>query len=373
MYQDIYQLLTLDIPEARKRPIGFLEIINKQYHENINSTVYAHFINSEEQSVRDLFLNALTELIQKKTGKSFSFGKAYATCEVATKNGRIDIVIQDEWSQQVIIIENKIFHWLHNDLMDYWNHYPISDKLKVGILLTPYPHDIPEPVKNFFINITHADWIAKVKETGLPFGISNKYAVYITDFVSTIESLSQNQKMNDQAKFYFQHAAKIQKVQETVSAAHQFLNEQFQLIADKLGWNVYGNSLDWRNFWDAPNGIDTYLTIITSDLNRGEMKVKLILELNRENRNRFQEIEELLKNHPQFKQMRKGDVTFRYIHLGVREYHITPSDLENLADFVYQKVLEDFADATLKAIKHFYPNTNISKWERTFLKNETSN
>lgn len=364
---ELYPILTLDIPKSQKQPIGFLEIIKKQYHENINSSIYAHFINCEEKAVSEMFMDALTDLIEEKTNRLFSLGAPYATCEVVTQNGRIDIVIQDRLSEQVILIENKIFHHLHNDLTDYWNHFNCSEEHKIGVLLTPYPHKVPDANKETFINITHVEWIQKVKEKGIPFNLSNKYTIYITDFVNTIDQFSTNYAMDEQAKFYFEHALKILKIQETTTAAHQFLNNQFQLIASRLGWQTYGNAIEWRNFWDEQNHLDTYLTIVTEPLLNGEMKFLLILELMRLDKDNVSKLEEHLKDNAQFKRMKRGGTVGRdKLHFGMIEYSISLEQLENLADFVYQKIMEDFADTTLKAIKFFYPNKDISVWEENF-------
>lgn len=46
---DLYDILLKDIPEAEKANFGFLEIIKKQHSEIINSSIYAHFINSDEK------------------------------------------------------------------------------------------------------------------------------------------------------------------------------------------------------------------------------------------------------------------------------------------------------------------------------------
>ena len=366
---ELYSLLTLDIPESQKPPVGFLEIIKKQYHENINSSIYAHFINCEEKAVSDLFLGALTELIEDKTERSFSFGSPFATCEVVTQKGRIDLVIQDRLSEQVILIENKIFHHLHNDLTDYWNHFQCSEEHKIGILLTPYPHKIPEANLETFINITHVEWTQKVKEKGIPFNLSNKYTIYITDFVNTIDQFSTNYTMDEQAKFYFEHAQKILKIQETVSAANAFINNQFELLAGKLGWKTYGNSMEWRNFWDEHNHLDTYLTIITKPLLRGEMRFTLILELMRKDMDNAAALEMRIKDHPQFQRMHKGKpISKNQLHFGMIEYHISSHDLSNLAEIVYQKILDDFADVTLQSIQFFYPDKDISAWKENFSK-----
>jgi hypothetical protein len=364
---ELTSLLSLNIPEAVPSPDGFLEIIRKSHHENINSSIYAYFINSKEPFVSELFLNSLLELVEEKGGQNFSFGEAFAECEVKTANGRLDILISDKLGSEYLIIENKIYHWLHNDLMDYWNHVKADDEKKVGILLTLEKHSIPENVQGKFINITHGEWITKIKSRGIPFGLSPRINTYITDFINTIDHLTKSYEMNEQSKFYFQHANRILKVQETIGAAHSFLNDQFQLIADKLGLQNYGNALEWRNFWDADNNIDIYMTIVTAPLLRGELRYQLILELNRKDKERYQDIENLLKDEPQFKLMRRGESRWSYMHFGVRSYEITLLELENFAEIIVKNIREDFADTLIKSIKQFYPNCDISSWEKNLV------
>ncbi|WP_341905534.1 PD-(D/E)XK nuclease family protein [Fluviicola taffensis] len=367
MTSELTSLLSLNIPESVPSPDGFLEIIRKSHHENINSSIYAYFINSKEPFVSELFMSSLLELVEEKSTLKFSFGEAFAECEVKTANGRLDILISDKLGNEYLIIENKIYHWLHNDLMDYWDHVKAIDDKKVGILLTLEKHSIPENVQGKFINITHGEWINKIKSKGIPFGLSPRVNTYITDFVNTIDHLTKSYEMDEQSKFYFQHANRILKVQETIVAAHSFLNDQFQLIANKLGLQNYGNALDWRNFWDADNNIDIYMTIVTAPLLNGELRYKLILELNRKDKERYQDIENFLRDEPQFKLMQPGESRWSYMHFGVRNYEITMLELEQFSEIVVKNIREDFADTLIKTVKKFYPNCDISSWEKNLI------
>ncbi|GAA0762914.1 hypothetical protein [Psychroflexus lacisalsi] len=56
-------LYNTNIPEE-KTQIGFLEIAGKAHHENTNSVVYAHFMNSNNKDVKILFLSSLVEIIK---------------------------------------------------------------------------------------------------------------------------------------------------------------------------------------------------------------------------------------------------------------------------------------------------------------------
>lgn len=347
--------------------VGFLEIIRKQHHENINSNLYAHFINSSNESVRTLFVDALLELVYNKTGKRFSMPEVYASTEVNTGKGRIDIVIMGNQDKDIILIENKIYHCLNNDLLDYWQFFKIDDSKKVGVLLTLHNHQIPSDVIGKFINITHFDWARLIERNLASIDLPVNYAVYINDFINTIKNLTTTYEMNESTKFYFEHSEQIVKAQQTIHEAHKFINEQLELIANTIGWQTYGNSMNWRNLWDAHNKLDTYLTIITKDLLEGRKSFTIILELNREDKLKENEVAKLLENHPQKLSKKRGNSQGSYVHFLYKSYPITFEELENFAEIVVEHIRKDFADMTLKVIRLLYEGKDISNWERKFL------
>ena len=356
-----------------KNKIGFLEIIRKQHYENINSNLYAHFLSCDIEEVRSLFLDTLLLIIHEKTGKHLSFINDKVSTEVATAtNGRIDIVLEDYHYQNVIIIENKIYHYLHNDLLDYWNHYNIDGSKKVGILLTLHEHEIPENVEGKFINIRHIEWINKLKEIFTPESFSPNYRIYIEDFINTIENLTRINAMNDSVRFYFENAQQVIKANETLNEAQLFLNNEFQSIANKIGWQSYGNEITWRNFWDESNRIDTYFTLITKDLVNGtNLSFMLILELNRRDKDREEEVKEEFKNHPQILDKHRGEAKGSYVHFLCKNYTISIEELAHFSDIVTDKIKNDFAVITIEIIKYLYPDKDISTFENQFL-NEIS-
>lgn len=366
LYEKLHTFLaTTEIPVVTPK-IGFLEIIGKQHHENINSALYAHFINTDEDGIRDVFLQTLLELIKKKAKKNLEFIDASARTEVTTKEGRIDILIRDRRQDSAIIIENKIYHWLNNPLLEYWEYVKVDDTKKVGVLLTLESHTIPGDVKDKYINITHLEWVRLIKDRLDGNELPTNYRVYMNDFVQTIENLSTTYEMNEAAKFYFQHAKQVKKANQTMNEAHDFLQNQLQAIADKIGWQTYGNSLEWRNFWDEANQLDTYLTILTHDLLEGKMRYTLILELFRDDRNHEKDLREFLKDHPQTKDKQKGTSDGQFLHFLCKDYIVTEDELANLSKHVVDNIHNDFADMTLKVIQKLYPKVNTAIWEETF-------
>ena len=155
--------------------------------------------------------------------------------------------------------------------MDYWDHFTYNINVKIGVLLTLKTSDIPIEVSNKFINITHWEWINKVKSNFDFTKIeNNRLKIYLEDFINTIETMSTTYKLNQSAKFFFENAKKVNQAYETITEGHRFMIEQYQLIASKLGLDEYGNDILFRNFWDEANQIDIYLTVTTHDIILGD-------------------------------------------------------------------------------------------------------
>lgn len=343
---------------------GFLEIIRKQHHENINSSIYAHFINCSEEAVSSAFIGALVKLIKEKSGKEFTLTDVFAQTEVDTGLGRIDILIREKSGNQTIIIENKIYHHLDNDLLDYWNFVKVNEKEKVGVLLTLNKHQTD--LEYGYINITHSEWITEVKNSLNISELPLNYQVYVSDFIRTIENLSTSYAMNESAKFYFEHAKQMLSAQETVYEAHAFLNNQFEIVASELGWATHGSSAEWRNIWDAKNDIDTYLTFKTDGLLKGYKKLTIYIEINREDKDREIEIEEKIVNNPQVQKKYKGKPEGSFLPLLCKDYLLTDIELENLGQTLFTKIREDFGNVLVEIIEFLYPDKNISEWKQKF-------
>ncbi len=372
MTSELLSLLSLPIPEATPATNGFLEIAGIAYHENVNSRIYAHFLNLEHEGVRLSFVNALLQLVHEKSGKDIALHTFTAQLEeVTNKNYRIDLLLKDPGNKTAVIIENKIYHHLDNDLENYWNHVPFEEKDKVGVLLTLYPHAIPEEVIGKFINITHSEWIGRIRANGLPMGIPPNYCIYINDFATTIDRLTKSYAMNEQARFYFQHASKIMAAKHTMDEAHRFIEDQLDVLCARLGWSKYGSSWEWRNIWDKENTINTFFTIWYDPIIKGELKFSIFLELTGQDKERMAELEPILANSEQFNAMeQKTHSAKHYIHFGVRNYTLTMEELEHFGEHMYQLILRDFAETIVTIIKYYYPDKNIDKWLPNFdLKN----
>ncbi|KGK30527.1 hypothetical protein [Cellulophaga sp. E6(2014)] len=356
-----------EIPTV-KQQIGFLELIKKPHNETINSNIYAHFLSCNINIIKHAFLDALTSIIEEKTNKVFRFSMLDVRTEYPTNTGRIDIVIQDLISHKAILIENKIYHRLDNDLKEYWNFFTIDDANKVGVLLTLKPHDIPSDVFGKFINITHWEWISAVKETLDINSIKDKaYKLYVNDFFNTIENISTTYKMNESAKFFFENASQVNNANVTLVEGHSYLNTQYELIAEKLGLQTYGSDISWRNIWDEENRLDTFITIVTEDLTSGkDAGYKIVLELMRKDKDRVYELSANFQEHPQYKDKYRGISHGMFCHFLVKEYKISLNELDQFAEIVERNIKNDFNQIFIEVIEYLYPEKDIRRWKQNF-------
>lgn len=158
LYERFESVIKYPIALKRPAPLSMLTISGYPNHENVWSNIYQYFLSAHDSGLSRLFLFALQDCI---AGRDLNMDSWIDDREVVTeKMGRIDIVIREdrEDTGKVILIENKIYHTLENDLDDYYNSFrKYADRTLVVLTLHP------TPLKEPFINVTHQQWMAAVK------------------------------------------------------------------------------------------------------------------------------------------------------------------------------------------------------------------
>ncbi len=209
-----------DIPVIKGKPKTFLGIAKQPHYENVLSNLLAFYFNvNEVHRLKDLFVSSLLECIAKsklckekealQTFYDFDIDTEYTT----NKGGRIDLLLHNK--DQAIIIENKVYHHLNNDLFDYWNTVKIStnnDANKIGVILSLRP--VSDISHSHFINITHIDLLQTVmKNCGAYLLEANsKYVTFLKDLYQNIMNLSKPNMEEKDLKFYFDNKTKIDQV-----------------------------------------------------------------------------------------------------------------------------------------------------------------
>ncbi|PHQ27797.1 PD-(D/E)XK nuclease family protein [Leeuwenhoekiella nanhaiensis] len=234
-FKELQEFLdTAAIPIIEPKPLTFLEIARQPHYENVLSNIYAFFFDVEqEHGFQDLFISSLLELIQEsKLGKQKEALQNFSDFTIETeystkKGGRIDLLLHNE--QQAIIIENKVYHIVNNDLDDYWQSIQkkgIQKTEMIGIILSlDTIHKISTnklETALHFINIKHQDLMLRVLQNSGAYLLraSDKYAVYLKDFAQNIQNMSTPDMKLEELQFYKEH-------QDQLLQARRFL-ERFE-------------------------------------------------------------------------------------------------------------------------------------------------
>ena len=356
--KELISLLSLEIPEPEIKKEGFLDIAGVQYRENTITKIYAYFLDqNKNRDIADLFLESLTELVADKLTNEIGFDDYYCSLEYPTKKGgRIDLVILSSKNDSAgfdentaLIIENKIYHNVHNDLEDYYES--IDAKSKAGVLLTLSSQKIHDTMKDYFVNITHKEWMEKIKSKGLPTDIPIELYVYLNDFITNMENLSKNNKMNEQARFFFNHTTKVLRAKETYSEAHSFIIRQLGILADDKNLKKSGNNLTYCHMWDEEKDSRVYYSIdfsrlLSSETERAELRV--YIEVYKEAVEKKEELKNILDSKGFFTEGKLIEGTKsdkNYAHLAYKSYNLTLKDIEILSVFLKDKIENDLKGA----------------------------
>lgn len=288
MHRQITELFNYNPAPRTEYAPDLFSLSGFPHYEDVLSNWYAFFFRSEEKhGFGRLFIHALLDLIRAKTaGVPDSFIDHNVQCrrEVQTDKGNyIDLVLYDEESDvntfnQAILIENKVYHFLHNDLNDYYRSIKTgADDHKQGVLMTLWPQNNLPPE---YVNITHRAFIAKVLEL-LPRywgSAGEKYLIYLKDIEQNIQRLTSEMQMNTNIRFYFENTPKFHAMQEVAREASEYIYGQIEETAHLLKLEPDGKQYDYRHIWQR--GVDhIYYTFLLTDFFKDGKTIHVALEL----------------------------------------------------------------------------------------------
>ncbi len=204
------------------RSESIFDIAGYPHYENVASNILAFFLNpNNEHGLGQLILSSLLNLAAaSETNQS----NVQVSREVYTINGgRLDILIETD--NQLIGIENKIYHYLVNDLEDYsksLDKWAQPNQLTVVKIIL----GIREEQESFdFISITYEELFSKVKECLGSYATtsSQKWLLYLIDFISTIEKLKgDDMEFDENDKFFIENEDRVSSL---VNARNRFLSK----------------------------------------------------------------------------------------------------------------------------------------------------
>lgn len=233
--QDFKNLRLDEKPERKK---SFLEILNLERREVINSNILAFFLNTKEaHGLKDLLLQALFNLANKPQLHHLNTVKVNTEVSCGHQKGRIDLLI--ETTDQVILIENKLFHHANdNPFEDYIGYiaqeFPQHDKTFI-VLGLEKPH--PFPIN--FVWVSHFDLAKAIRaEIGQYWLQAEQYYLpLLLDYLNAIEYLNPESEFGKMEQaivdFYRNNRELLVKIEENVSYVHQYYKKEVLKIIEK--------------------------------------------------------------------------------------------------------------------------------------------
>ena len=355
----LIEFARLDVPIRKTDDVLFLEMIKKETNEAAISNLYCYFLNQDNNSeIASLFINSLLEIIEEKRGIKIAFHIYECQTEVTTSKGkRIDILLTNTVEPYyAIIIENKVFHTLTNDLNEYWQFLNNYNSNRIGIVLTLSKTKLEEDISSFYLSITHKEWIDKIKSKGIPYNINAKEFIILNDFIKTLENLSMSDEINNQAKFYFDFSKKVNSAIQTKEEAFKYVDRQIIIAGEHLGykfdeWTKYVKYL-YLNESDL-----VYYTILTEELMSGSNKLEIIIELWQEKGISLADsLDKKLKEYKNFNLL--GHRLYQgkdYLHYLSKTYQLTKVDIIDLKAFLINTLKADFEELMKIIHNELYP------------------
>jgi hypothetical protein len=334
------QLLS-NIKSVLMLPRTILDIAEMPHYENVISNFYAYYLDPKaDHGLGGIFLTTLCDLASKGDfigGEGLQISREEATIDAK----RIDLLVSDRVNGRHIIIENKIYHWLANDLGLYWEHVKVNADSKFGVVLTLKPMVIDEKYRSQFMNVTHIQWLEHVRIKAENIELNPRQRVFLDDFIQTLTNLTISETMNEQASFYFEHPDLVRRANDCKTSAIRHISNQLNKFAEEMGWLTKQVSDRYRHVW-SPTCDEIYYTIQTEYLWNAEMRVDVMIELWN---GAFQKRESLLKVVAD--KLKIGvelgkDSGATWAHLLKKSYSLQIDELADFAGFLKLNIDEDF-------------------------------
>ena len=188
-----------NLPKKTPREESFISICGFPNREKVSSNILAFFLDTHrEHNLKNLFVKSLLESVGLNAN---DYPEDFESeTEVYTNNGKyIDLLLYSERIN--IVIENKIYAELYNDLKDYYEKASEEGKEKpIGIVLSLSPIDESkkkEGSENFNF-VTYQDFFNKVKENIWNYleKANQKYIPFLLDYFYNIENLERGENMD---------------------------------------------------------------------------------------------------------------------------------------------------------------------------------
>lgn len=248
--QQKFQPLFDALPDTLPSSMTFMEIAGYPHYENVCSNILKFYFNPKTRlhGLDDLLLKSLLQCINVKDKGFLAHEEIKVKREVPTSSGRIDLVIYtNNW---VIAIENKIRHFLDNDLDEYalFLDKEHNGKQISKIVLSVKPE---KPVATSgFVNLTYKRFINQIEKNLETYSgdVADQYYLFFKHFLQTIKNMYMPIVMEqEEIDFLLNNQENIAEIIQLENKLSTYINQRANFIKNNVksfenitGW-VYAN------------------------------------------------------------------------------------------------------------------------------------
>ena len=186
---------SLVIKDTRAK--NYFDIGGFPHYETAVSNILSFFLDTrEEHGFGDLWLKSLIEAYNEKSSNKSKIS-VYQTKDIRTEysngsNKRIDLLV--DCDKEVVVIENKIYAKLYNDLEMYetmTENYISGEKDKtIGPKIVLSIFAIKDfDIKCGFVNVTYEEFLKKVENNWSNYQPSEKWEMFAKEFIDNLKNL----------------------------------------------------------------------------------------------------------------------------------------------------------------------------------------
>jgi len=214
----------------------FMEVQRKPHFENVCSNILAFYFDpNEEHGFREMFLRGFMKMVESEVNIFSTYVDIRREC-TTSKNNRLDIIIEGD--DFIIGIENKIYHWVANDLKDYSDKIDsLGDKkIKFKIVLG-IKKESPETLYGDFKSYTYEQLWKNIRAIlgDYIINLNSKWTFFLMDFMETTARLSgENMDLSKIDEFFIKEKDLIEKLITQHRKFIEKLNNRIQKIYEGI-------------------------------------------------------------------------------------------------------------------------------------------
>lgn len=230
------------LPTSEPVPTTLFDILKVATRETTNSNLLAYYLDERNpHGLGRLFLDSLISCMHS-AHSSIMLEQCASPYTVERETNNIDILIQGEARDWAIILENKIFHVLNNDLGRYWDS--VKAERKFGVVVSLTLRGIREIYRENFVSITHIDWLTKVKDAiaagGKGAHSDSRHQFVFDDFFTTImnntQAVRNNPEYNEAIRLFQKHQSDIARLLTTQTNLQTYIQHHINAAFEKYGF-----------------------------------------------------------------------------------------------------------------------------------------